>query len=262
MSWKQEATGYVWTGEQRARFEVNMQHPLLGLSGKLVGDGNAVQLFQVSDIRPSGLEQANWSEAEWLARQNNLSMDLPYSNDRPTGIECYWRFDTQDSEDGVGANGGMTIESWVSANTRLLDEVIACQITSQCPATQVQLIQVDSDGTIESIQDVAEGTHQFSTEVSTRNNQVDQENALLCCLPDSDYHLLLAGFPGDQLQRSVQFEAGKLTVQSELNFGFLEKGVIRRARLFAAFLPSNAPLSTQAEQRLQTFYHSPLPLMV
>lgn len=260
MSWKKEESRYVWNDEQRARFQVDLQRPLQGLSGTLAGENESLQLFQVADIQPSGLEDADWSEAEWSARQNNLSMDLPYSEARPTGIECYWRLDTQALEETPG--GGMTIESWVSANTRLLDEKIACRIISRCPATQVQLIQVDSDGTIESIQELSEGSHQFATDVSTRNNQVDQENALLCSLPESQYHLLLAGFPGDQLRRQVRLESGVLTVESELNFGFLEKGVIRRARLFAALLPSSAPLSTQAEHRLQAFYHSPLPLMV
>lgn len=250
MTWTLQDNQYTWTETATrlpVQIRVNAQQPLAGI--ETPDDLPIDQWFAIH-----GLPVGDISDAEWFQRGSDLSMNLPYSAQRPTGCECYWRASTDERRLGM--------EFWFSANTRLLDEQIECHAHSRLRISQVQLIDLDPQGMMESTANLEPGAHSFVTDVGTGDDPVGREKALLCTLKDSDYHLLLAGYPGDQSRLELNWKGDELEIWNHLNFGFLEKGVIRRARLYAELLPAIPGLLAEAERGLNQFYHSPLPLTV
>ena len=90
------------------------------------------------------------------------------------------------------------------------------------------------------------------------------QHAILMRLADGQGQVLLATAPGDQRQLTVTWSdsAGDwVEVRHQLEMGFLEKGVIRRARLFFVWLPTEAS-HEDASEALQLWYRLPQPLTV
>lgn len=262
MSWKRQQQGYLWESSQSdrpVRLKVDVDAPFSGVGCQCSVDAASDATQEVEADRLFAIGGMSWetvADADWMLRDNDLSMNLPYTQSRPTGAECYWRLPNPEGSSAIA------MEFWFSANTRLLDEQIRCWAESVFAATQVQLLHLDGQGCIETTRELSETAHQFTTEVSTTGNQVDRERAFLSTLRGSDYHLLIAGYPGDQTQVTLDWDGQRVALQNHLNFGFLEKGVIRRTRLLAAWIPPVASLTSEVERCLQEFYTSPLPLTV
>ena len=90
------------------------------------------------------------------------------------------------------------------------------------------------------------------------------QHAILMRLADGQGQVLLATAPGDQRQLTVTWSdsaRGWVEVRHQLEMGFLEKGVIRRARLFFVWLPTEAS-HEDASEALQLWYRLPQPLTV
>lgn len=253
MSWKHVSGKFVWTStESGLTCNLSRENPL---DGVFQWDSKAGQLPVGCLFAVHGFNVGLTTDAQWMQRDDDLSLTLPYTAERPTGVECYWRLAEESS-------GRCQLETWVSASTRLLDEQIHCCCKSSFDVTQVQLLHIDANGSIENSRELLNGQHTFAVGEASGENQLDQEIAFLCSLADSDYQLLLAGYPGDQSEVRLNYREGKLILEQQLNFGFLEKGVIRRARLLAVLLPPVPAIAVEVDRCLQSFYHSPLPLTV
>ncbi|GEM_PF-2540808 len=275
MSWEKEEDHYLWQGQSKSDFQM-LVDPALPTSGmtswKYAGvDAPIDHLFAIE-----GYSINDAADSEHLVRGDDLVVEFPYGENRPTGIECYWRV-TQSESNSIATKGSidssveptdpklnnaLNIEWWISANTRLLDEQITWSAISKLRCANVQMVEIDTQGRIANSTDLDDGAQTLSTHVSTAGNGVEDQNALILELSDIPATLVLATFPGDQTETKVSIIGETVTLGHRLNFGFLEKGVIRRARILAALLPTQKEMTPIIEQALYDFYRSPLPLTV
>lgn len=290
-------------------FQVSPDDPLAGMTDWKCG----TQHFPIEFL--FGLQgyslQQTW-DRQVMQRGGDLMVDFPYSEARPTGIEFYWRSESDaapasaqfnpataqsnpataqsnsataqsnsaTAQPNESATHAATIEWWVSANTRLLDESNAWSAVSQFHVAGVQLLDIDEHGRIESVSDChwdhqEPGAIPIKIDLSPNDaakpagHPLDRQQAFLFQLSGGQGTLVIAGYPGDQsvaqisvLSRDSDARSFQVQVIHRLNFGFLEKGVIRRARFFALILPPQIGVLAEIEHHLHRFYHSPLPLTV
>jgi hypothetical protein len=265
MSWKFQAIRYLWQSAANGTpcFSVGLPNVLDGAIGWFGADGEALpvaRLFAWQGQQKGSPLTWDAGALEHYVRDQDLILDYPYSDDLPTGIECYWR-----PKDLIG--GGLAIEWLVSANTRRLDEHMTCSVLSEFRAASIEVGSTDDSGACTEFSSVSNACSIWDSTPSTWESPLAGQKVLWIKLVDDAGWVALAAAPGDQRQLRVDLVPGKgdslqASVRYELQMGFLEKGVIRRARLWCIWLPmiENAP--ALMERHLQELYRSPQPLTV
>jgi len=161
---------------------------------------------------------------ECVPRGNDLIVSYPPTNDWPVTTEVYWRVATR--------RPAPSIDFIISVETEQLD-------------TAPEIFLQNHLGGHADAQQLADGL----TLVSLLNAPTD---LAMMTLPAEYLH---------QTEINASAVDGPITVESRLQFGPLEKGVIRRARMRAAFLPSE-DAKTAAAECFAEFAASALPLTV
>lgn len=265
MSWKFQANRYLWrpSAGGAPRFSLGLPDVLQGARGWFGLHGQALpikQLFALEGRLTSGVLSWDARDLQHHVRGQDLILDYPYSEDTPTGVECYWRPEAL-------FGGGLAVEWWVSANTRLLDENIEWSVASDFQATSIEVGNTDDSGTVTEFSRVEIGPSVWKSTPTTWESPLAGQKVLLIELAGDAGWVVMAVAPGDQRQLQVDVAPDlnggqRITVRSELQMGFLEKGVIRRARLWCLWLPVHEYSRDRVQEQVHAFYRSPQPLTV
>jgi hypothetical protein len=237
------------------------QHPVAKLRcGSLVGqvDTSTPQLglqhisVRSQSIAGSLLSLTSGVAAAWPAaladayvRGNDLVATYAPTVDWPYAPSVYWRVDSIGSDRNTLA----ALSLLVSIQTDLLDTHPLVRVTSQFAAEEVLLLGVGESGT--------------SSAVPVRGRQTirpaTSPTAILWRLPGGKLSFVELAEPNDFRQLIVEHTGGVCRSEWELFAEFLEKGVIRRAQIHAAFLPreNDVALATKLCRDLAS---RPLPL--
>lgn len=265
MSWKFQAIRYLWRASASAspQFSLALPDVLEGAQGWLGPDGRPFpisQLFALEGRLNAGALSWDATDLQHHVRGQDLILEYPYSDDTPTGVECYWRPEES-------AEGGFAVQWLVSANTRLLDENIQWSVASEFQVASIEVGTTDDSGACSEFVALGNGVAVWESSPTTWESPLVGQKVLLMKLADDAGWLALAAAPGDQRQLRVDVAPDhrggqRVAVRYELQMGFLEKGVIRRARLWCLWLPSNKYSLECLRKRLHEFYCSPQPLTV
>ncbi len=182
---------------------------------------------------------------EAYIRGNDLVASYQPSSDWPFSPQIYWRANGLQSVAGVLASMSLL----VSVQTHLLDTFPQIGVRSQLPIGEMLLISVRD-------------TPRSRVEVINRDRTFTPTGELCCVVARlNDWPFSYA-----EIMRSSDFHevtlspgAGGILIDWHLFADFLEKGVIRRARLHAAVLPreNDIELATACCEATQ---HLDLPL--
>jgi hypothetical protein len=228
-----------WTGQ------IDIARPDLGLQ-KLRFDDTALA-GELLAVAPTGMSSWPARLADAYVRGDDLVAAYEATADWPYASQLYWRAEPTDHDGGVLAS----LSLLVSIQTSLLDTHPRVCVTSQLPADEVLFLAFDDRGEMQ-IDDVTVGTHEISPNAKL--------GCLLLRLPGGglSYAELM---PASDFQRlTVEFDSDSgCRTRWELFAEFLEKGVIRRARLQTALLDRQHDLEAAAVC-CRRFHERPLPL--
>ncbi len=265
MSWERTAAEYRWRATQAESLEcvVDLADVGGGITQWLRPGRGPLPLTRAFALR-GRLRSGpwTWDAAQWQhhVRGEDLIAELPYSEQTPTGIEFYWRAAEM-------AGGGFRLEWLVSANTRLLDEVIEWSVDFSCQVSQMRLGTSDGHGRVANWHPLPAGQSEVQTPPLTWEAPATGQPALWATLPGDAGSLAWATTPGDQCGLTMALSpaadgVSDASLNYRLQMGFLEKGVIRRARLWLLWLPECQNAAESVAEQLRQFYLSPPPLTV
>jgi hypothetical protein len=230
-----------WTlDEHRATFDshgwtgsLDLNHPASGLTLRLP---NRTEVGAILPVEFSPPNAALLKEC--YVRQGDLIVAYPQRDTRPFMVQLDWRILQADRDQ-------ILLELWISVQTYLLDSNPVVKVGCQRISTDDHPPSALADE--ESLDDFLSGglTHMSNSH-----------------LADDGSHLATVVWllhPRDQLDTLWEFDQEHQRVQACLFDHFMEKGVIRRARMRC--LVSQVPVSASAIQAAaQDFSDSPLPL--
>ena len=242
-SWQfQHPGGDMRCGDLTAK--VNAAQPQLGLhqlrlrSQSLSGHLLAV-LPDNSQIWPADLADA-------YVRNRDLVATYAPSAAWPYAPQIYWRAEPL-TPNGVAI---AALSVLVSIQTNLLDTHPLLSAASQLPADEV--LSIASGDQSPQYEPLARGTHSIQSDAST--------HGLVWRLPGGQISYAEFATASDFQQLTVEVAPNNLcTSHWQLFADFLEKGVIRRARLQATFLPRENDVTLAAEFA-RSLASRPLPL--
>jgi hypothetical protein len=234
--------------------EIDVAHPHLGLQHTKLNHALAnCSLFctqRASRALPAhgGAATTLWplNVAESYVRGNDLVASYSPSNEWPYSPQLYWQAASLASVDGVLAS----LSHLVSIQTHLLDTHPEIQVASQVSSAECIHLTMHDNGEA----DVE----------PARGGETLVPRGSICCIL-----WRLAAVPASYIEivattdfHSVSLERGanhELYAVWHLFAEFLEKGVIRRARVHAALLPRENDLELALEC-CRAVEHVPLPL--
>lgn len=231
-SWALEGTGGTLRGSTLAG-SVDVAHPDLGLRDLKLNESHLTAHLLRVQRENDGANAWPLSVAEAYVRGADLVASYQPSPDWPYSPQIYWRTNTFDSLDGI--LGSLSL--LVSVQTHLLDTHPKIVVISQLAAKEVLHVTAD---------------HRQSPEAHTiaRDSTLQPATGVFCLLRRlTDFPISYAEFmPASDFQslRMQSDDAGNSNAQWTLFAEFLEKGVIRRARLHSAFLSRENDLHVAA----------------
>lgn len=186
--------------------------------------------------------------AEVYVRGNDLVASYRPVNDWPYSPQLYWQANTLDAVEGVLASLSLT----VCLQTHLLDTCPQISVASQMPSRELLRLSIREDG-LASVEPVVE------------RDCVAPEGSLLCTIRR------LKGAPMSYVEVMPATDFRELKLQADgggngnsrsewlLFADFLEKGVIRKARVQAALVPQQNDVELALEC-CRALEQCPLPL--
>jgi hypothetical protein len=183
--------------------------------------------------------------ADAYVRNRDLVATYAPSTAWPYAPQIYWRAESLTPSGVVAA-----VSLLVSIQTNLLDTHPLLSATSQLPVDEV--LSIASGDQLPQIEPLARGTHAIPSNAFT--------HGLVWRLPGGQISYAEFATASDFQQLSADIAPGSLcTARWQLFTDFLEKGVIRRARLQAAFLPRENDVAL-ASEFARSLASRPLPL--
>jgi hypothetical protein len=230
-------------GEVRGR--VDVAHPQLGVRELQLGSRPISGDIMALDGAVRGVstrpQTFDWPAtiADVYVRENDLVASYQPTERWPFAPQVYWSSaqlvlpESQLSVSHMPLARAYSVFLLVSVQTDLLDTHPEIRVTTRLPAVEVMELRHDAESQAQAL----------------LWRLVESNWSYLEFVPRSDYGELAIG--GDA--------SGKMTCEWRLFGDFLEKGVIRRARVSAAFLPRERDESVAAEC-CRYFANRPLPL--
>ncbi|HEY4233570.1 MAG TPA: hypothetical protein VGM76_09090 [Lacipirellulaceae bacterium] len=200
---------------------VNTAKPQLGLHEIAVQS----QFMPGSLLSLSSGSTAAWPAAlaDAYVRGGDLVSTYSPASDWPYAPSIYWRAELPESTNGALA----AISLLVSIQTNLLDTHPLVCAASQLPADEVLQLTASRSGKL--------------AVAPVNGNQAihsaSSPSGLLWRLPGGQLSYVELAEPNDFRQLAIEQDNGICRAEWELFAEFLEKGVIRRAQIHAAFLP-------------------------
>lgn len=232
--------------------EIDVTRPHLGLRTAQLRDKrlSGEQLALVPSDGP-----ATWPAtlADTYVRGRDLVASYSGVESWPYSPTVYWSTDEDVNADEVGRNSGEILAALslvVSIQTNLLDTHPRIDVRTSLPADDVVLVSVVGDEML--VDSHVDGPQSLDPRTNAcgliwRMRECDLSYAEI--MPTSDFHLLAV----------TRGDANSVQARWELFSEFLEKGVIRRARLQSLFVPRENDVQLVAEC-CQAVEHKPLPL--
>lgn len=233
---------------QRLVGQVDVRRPAAGMhllqfdSQPLVGS-----LLGTAWCSPSAGEGLEAPLAEAYARGNDLVACYAPTHDWPYSSQIYWRL--EESYAVAGALAGAML--MVSVETDLLDSHPRINVSTQLAADEALFLELD---------DQHADARSLDARPPGEKTLITRCGCLLLRLPDGKTSYAEMAHPSDFQELTVTGEQSKSwQVSWQLFAHFLEKGVIRRARMVGAFLPRADDVAI-ATACYRTMINSPLPL--
>jgi hypothetical protein len=221
-SWALERTSGALRGGTLAGC-VDVSHPDLGLRNVQLGERHLTGHFFCVHRDAVGSKDWPLSVAEAYVRGTDLVASYQPSADWPYSPQIYWRANAIDSFEGV--LGSLSL--LVSVQTHLLDTHPKIVVTSQLAAKEVLHVTPDGGKCVKADSIARDCTIQPAMGICCLVHRLTGTPISYAeFMPASDYQSL-------QVRND---DNGNWNVQWTLFAEFLEKGVIRRARLHGAFL--------------------------
>ena len=203
---------------------IDSSRPNAGLHDVAIdGARQAADLLRV--YRSDVADEKSWPlpVAESYVRGNDLVASYQATDDWPFSPQLYWRANALRAVDGVLASASLL----VSVQTHLLDTVPQIAVASLLPCEEALLVSV-SDGAQPNAARI-----DSSQTIPTTNDDCcvlsrfrDVPLSYVEIMPAGDFHAI-----------SLHAEGKAAAFEWRLFAEFLEKGVIRRARVHAAIVP-------------------------
>ena len=243
----------LWTLEERIgrmhrgalAAQVDLTHPHLGLheirweAAPLRGRLLALTPSNADSLWPAKLADA-------YVRGQDLIATFAGTDDWPYAPQVYWSIEPAGSRDAVLA----ALSLVVSVQTNLLDTHPHIDVSSRLPADELLCLSLVGDD----VRVAAQIAREPAIDPRAR------ARGLLWRLPGGRLSYAEITPASDFHQLSViRHESGEFQSRWELFAEFLEKGVIRRARLHSLFLPRENDVQLAAES-CRTLQSRPLPL--
>jgi hypothetical protein len=241
--WKfQRTIGELQCGSLVAR--VDASQPQLGVHGLRIREQSIAG--SLLKLMPSDVSAWPVAVAEAYVRGGDLVATYEPANDWPYAPTIYWH-----TEQTARHGGLATLSLLVSIQTNLLDTHPRVCVATELPAQEVLQLSMRGSGKLN------------ASAVDTKTHTVASDSAttgVLWRLPGGQVSYVEIAEANDFRQlRIARTDGGVWRSDWELFAEFLEKGVIRRARLQAAFLPreNDVGLATVLCRGLES---RPLPL--
>jgi hypothetical protein len=223
---------------------IDVARPDAGLHGIVLFDAlpAPAQVFGVHRVSETnaqavpadGGEPGAWPlpVAEAYVRGNDLVAGYKPVSDWPFSPQLYWQMNTLRMVTGALASMSLM----VSVQTHLLDTCPQIGVASQLPSGELFLFAISDSGRrrvelIDGYQRFFSGSDVYCVVMRPQNWQ---------------YSYIEVMAPSDFRDLALRSEAGRMSSEWQLFADFLEKGVIRRARVHAAFLPRENDLELAA----------------
>jgi hypothetical protein len=204
---------------------IDVSRPNLGLG--VINAGGAQQTAELLRVyRSDSLDEKSWplAVAEFYVRGNDLVSSYQATEDWPFSPQLYWRANSLSAVDGVLASASLL----VSVQTHLLDTVPQIAVASSVPCEELLFVLVKAD-------ELPRAVRVDTSQTAPSSNEDD------CCVvsrlrdvPVSYVEVMPAG---DFHAFNLRQEENRASFEWRLFAEFLEKGVIRRARIHSAFVP-------------------------
>jgi hypothetical protein len=184
---------------------------------------HATKLLRV--YRADGTDEKSWPLplAETYVRGNDLVASYKPTEDWPFSPQLYWQANSLRAIDGVLAS----VSLLVSVQTHLLDTCPQIGVASQLPGGEAFVVSTSGNS--------CHRVERFDRSQNIRSTNED------CCVlsrfPDTAISYIEIMPAGDFQKVDLHPEATGAALEWRLFVEFLEKGVIRRARVHTAVLP-------------------------
>lgn len=202
---------------------IDASRPNAGLHGITVAPPTAITALRV--YRADGADDKSWPLpiAESYVRGSDLVASYQPAGDWPFSPQLYWRANSLQAVRGVLSS----ISLLVSVQTHLLDTVPQIGVASTLPCDEFLLVASDGKARPRSERiDLSQQLHSPNGDCCVVARFRDVPLSYAEIMPAGDFQAVRASSG-----------ANGSTLEWRLFAEFLEKGVIRRARLHAAMLP-------------------------
>ncbi|MEM8866092.1 MAG: hypothetical protein AAGF31_11165 [Planctomycetota bacterium] len=202
--------------------QLQLEAPSSGIVGFPQFDG------RVFGVRPAAENSAELTFGDAYARGADLIARYQPSPGFPFRTEIYWRIEPSPTSERL-----LQLSLIVSVETDLLDTYPSVVVESRVPADRCQVMAMDETG-----QPIAAGR--------------DQATLITADCQSSGKQYCEAVHPSDASEAMLATASpveGNATLQWQLFSRFLEKGVIRRARLSATLITDGTEASIKAWYR-------------
>ncbi len=242
--WRLRRTfGDLQCGSFAAR--VDASQPLLGVHGLRIREQSIAG--GLLKLMPSDVSAWPVAVADAYVRGSDLVATYEPANDWPYAPTIYWRAEQTTAEHGALA----TLSLLVSIQTNLLDTHPRVRVETELPAEEVLRLSASAEGKLNSLA------------LDSKKCTIVSESAttgVLWRLPGGQVSYVEIAEANDFRQLVIERgDRGVCRADWELFAEFLEKGVIRRARLQAAFLPRENDVELAADL-CRSLESRPLPL--
>jgi hypothetical protein len=226
-----------------ARAQLDLRRPDCGLQSlSLNGISSDSRLLAISS---PGVTSWPAELIDSYVRGCDLVATYAARDDWPYRPQIYWTAETS----AASSQTICTVSLVVSIQTNLLDTHPQIVVESTLPAEDVLLVGIDGDDLL--VDSHADGIHASDHHSTTRG--------LIWRLPGDRMSYAEIMPTSDYRQLSIERRGASTSSQWQIFAEFLEKGVIRRARLQSLFLPRDNDVQLTAEYCL-AIEKRPLPL--
>ena len=198
-------------------------------------DGAKLATDLLCVYRSDVIDNKSWPlpAAESYVRGRDLVASYHATNDWPFSPQLYWRANSLHGANGVLAS----ISLLVSVQTHLLDTVPQIAVSSQVSCDETLLVSVNDDGQLNAVlTDSSQTIPRTNEDCCIVSRLKDISLSYVEIMPAGDFHAI----------RIIE-EGNRTAFEWRLFDEFLEKGVIRRARVHAAIVPRDKDIESAAE---------------
>jgi len=208
---------------------IDLARPHLGLHAIAAPDSHAptsiLAVCRITETTAHSTAHNAWPlpVAESYIRGNDLVAGYEPEPDWPFSPQLYWQAGALRNVQGVFASMSLL----VSVQTHLLDTCPQIGVSSQVPSSDTIVIAIGEGGS-------------HHVELIDGPQELPSANESLCIVrrpQNESYSYVEIMEPSDFRAVSLSLASGSCSVNWQLFAEFLEKGVIRKARVHTAFLP-------------------------